>query len=97
MTRAVVHLLNDQPVLVDLLSEPKPDDITLLCTNIRTLDGKKPVWLDHVDSTFAFPYAAIRFVEIPSGKVRTAEPEATDEEPDELEIDEDFLRRVRDA
>ena len=96
MTRAVVHLLNDQPVLVDLVEDPKPGDITLLCTNVRSLDGKKPVWLDHADSTFAFPYAAIRFVEIPSGKVRVAEPEGG-EEPDELEIDEDFLRRVRDA
>ena len=96
MTRAVVHLLNDQPVLVDLLEEPKPGDITLLCTNVRTLDGKKPLWLDHPDSTFAFPYAFIRFVEIPSGKIRVVEPEAG-EETDELEIDEDFLRRVRDA
>jgi hypothetical protein len=96
VTRAVVHLLNDQPVLVDLLEDPKPGDITLLCTNVRTLDGKKPVWLDHADSTFAFPYAAIRFVEIPSGKLRVAEPEAL-EDSDELEIDEDFLRRVRDA
>ena len=96
MTRAIVHLLNDQPVLVELLAEPKPDDITVLCTNVRTLDGKKPVWVDHADSTFAFPYAAIRFVEIPSGKLRSveAEPEA---ESEELEIDEDFLRRVRDA
>jgi hypothetical protein len=94
VTRAVVHLLNDQPVAVDLLEDPKPGDITLLCTNVRALDGKKPVWLDHGDSTFAFPYAAIRFVEIPSGKTRVAE--AADE-PDELEIDEDFLRRVRDA
>jgi hypothetical protein len=96
VTRAVVHLLNDQPILVDLLAEPKPDDITLLCTNIRSLDGKKPLWLDHADSTFAFPYAAIRFVEIPTGKIRSAEPEPA-AEPDELEIDEDFLRRVRDA
>ena len=97
MTRAVVHLLNDQPVLVDLIEDPKPGDITLLCTNVRSLDGKKPVWLDHADSTFAFPYAAIRFVEIPSGKVRGAAPEPDADEPDELEIDEDFLRRVRDA
>ena len=93
----MIHLLNDQPVLADLLEEPKPADLAVLCTNVRTLDGKRPVWIDHSDSTFVFPYAGIRFVELPSGKVRGAEPDAEADEPDELEIDEDFLRRVRDA
>jgi hypothetical protein len=97
VTRAVIHLLNDQPVLVDLVEEPKPGDQSVHCTNVRSLDGKRPVWLDHSDSMFVFPYAGVRFVEIPSGKVRTAEAEAEADEPDELEIDEDFLRRVRDA
>jgi hypothetical protein len=99
VTRAVVHLLNDQPVVAELLGDPQAGDQTLLCTNVRTLDGKRPVWLDRVDSTFVFPYAGIRFVEIPSGAASrgdmASEPAAA--EPEDLEIDEDFLRRVRDA
>ena len=96
MTRAVVHILNDQPVVVDVVETPKPADIALICTNMRTLDGKKPVFIDHVDSTFVVPYAQIRFVEIPSGAAPAADVEAAGE-AEELEIDEDFLRRIRDA
>jgi hypothetical protein len=97
VNRAVIHLLNDQPVVVDLIEEPKPGDLAVLCTNVRTLDGKRPVWIDHSDSTFVFPYAGVRFVEVSSGKTRSGELDRDAEEPDELEIDEDVLRRVRDA
>jgi len=95
MIRAVVHLLNDQPLVVDLVEDPKPGDIALICTNVRTIDGRRPVFIDQSDSRFVFPYAGIRFVEIPSGTAPPREAEAA--EPEELEIDEDFLRRVRDA
>jgi hypothetical protein len=95
MNRAIVHLLNDQPIVVDLIEDPKPGDISLICTNVRTLDGKRPVFIDHVDSTFVFPYVSVRFVEIPSGATPVAEAQAG--EPEELEIDEDFMRRIRDA
>lgn len=92
----MIHILNDQPIVVDVVEPPKPSDIALICTNLRTLDGKRPVFIDHVDSTFVFPYAQIRFVEIPSGVTPAADGEAP-AEADELEIDEDFLRRIRDA
>lgn len=95
MTRAVVHILNDQPIVVDVVETPKPSDIALICTNVRTLDGKRPVFIDHVDSTFVVPYAQIRFVEIPSGAAPVQAEAAA--EAEELEIDEDFLRRIRDA
>jgi len=88
-------MLGDQPIVADLVEEPKPGDLNLICTNVRTLDGKRPVFIDHSDSTFVFPYAGIRFVEIPSGEGRVGAAEAA--EPEELEIDEDFLRRVREA
>jgi hypothetical protein len=96
VNRAVVHILGDQPIVADLLEEPKPGDLNLLCTNVRTLDGKRPVFIDHSDSTFIFPYTGIRFVEIPTGEGRIGADRDT-AEPEELEIDEDFLRRVRDA
>jgi hypothetical protein len=102
---AVLHLLNEQPVVVDLLNMPTEADTGLLCTNIRTLDGKKPIFVDFTDSILFFPYLNVRFVEIPRGQdggaaelagaeAGAAAPPADDED---LEIDEDFLRRVREA
>jgi hypothetical protein len=103
MPRAILHLMNDQPLAVDLLEEPKPSDLAIVCTNVRTIDGKRPVFIDYSNSTFVFPMSMIRFVEVPqagaqhersSGLVaHSAEPE----EAEDLEIDEDFLRRVREA
>ncbi len=103
MIRAVLHLLNDQPLTVDLVEEPKPGDAVVICTNVRTIDGKRPVFIDFSASTFVFPMAAVRFVEIPTGaeeRDRGSATAAADEGPEEsedLEIDEDFLRRVREA
>jgi hypothetical protein len=100
--RAILHLLADQPLAVELLEEPKPSDIAIVCTNVRTVDGKRPVMIDFSSSTFVFPMAMIRFVEMPlasaeqervAGLAALAEPG----EPEDLEIDEDFLRRVREA
>jgi hypothetical protein len=99
--RAILHLTNDQPLVVDLLEEPTPSDIAIVCTNPRTVDGKKPVFIDYPSSTFVFPMSAIRFVEV----LRMSEdsdslmPMVSDQpaEPEDLEIDEDFLRRVREA
>jgi hypothetical protein len=99
--RAILHLTNDQPLAVDLLEEPTPRDIAIVCTNVRSIDGKKPVFIDHVTSTFVFPMSAIRFVEI----LRVTEDGAqlapiageAPVEAEDLEIDEDFLRRVREA
>ena len=102
MIRAVLHLLNDQPLVVDLLAEPKPDDLTVVCTNVKSVDGKRPVFIDYSTSTFVFPMAMIRFVEIPreadeAERARPSAAGAEGEEADDLEIDEDFLRRVREA
>ena len=105
MTRAILHLQSDQPLAVDLLEEPKPSDITVICTNVRTIDGKKPVFIDFANSTFVFPMAMVRFIEIINSEAEaeraaghrptiTALPE---DEAEDLEIDEDFLRRVREA
>ena len=102
MVRAVLHLLSDQPLAVDLLEVPKPSDIAIVCTNVRSIDGKRPVMIDFTSSTFVFPMAMIRFVEIPLATAeqdRVAGLQALGEpaEPEDLEIDEDFLRRVREA
>lgn len=101
----VIHIANEQPLLADLYGMPSASDVALVCTNLRTLSGKRPVFVDAVESVFLFPLAHIRFVEIPSrstgelvpvaGEVlELSSPPAEGPEPD-LEIDEDFLRRVR--
>jgi hypothetical protein len=65
-----IHVQNEQPLLADLYSLPSASDAGLVCTNVRGLDGKRPVFIDHVKSTFFFPYHVIRFLEIPAGSVK---------------------------
>lgn len=104
---AVIHIANEQPLLADLYDMPAATDVGLVCTNLRTLGGKRPVFVGASDSVFVFPFVHIRFVEIPSRSgselvpvdseaVPAARPEPSEPEA-ELELDEDFLRRVREA
>jgi hypothetical protein len=105
----VIHLMSEQPLLADLFEMPTTADVTLRCTNLRTLDGRRPVFVDDSGSVFFFPYLHVRFLEIPPASL-AAEGEAgegadqgaggparTDDLELDFEIDEDFLRRVREA
>jgi hypothetical protein len=105
----VIHLINEQPMLADIEALPLPSDVAFVCTNLRTMNNTRPVFVDHSESTFVFPYAHIRFVELPTGKAgqgrgapgdrqraQAPEPAAPPAPEEELEIDEDFLKRVRD-
>lgn len=128
---AVIHLANEQPLVADLPALPGPGDTGLLCTNLRTLDGRRPVFIDRSESVFFFPYLHIRFVEMPEVAIDGGAGPADMGRPDvrpssdaplddremllpvpvgggetddlagaddvELEIDEDFLRRIREA
>jgi hypothetical protein len=62
-----IHVENEQPLLADLYDIPSSADAGLLCTNVRTMDGKRPVFIDQGTSTFFFPYHVVRFLEIPVG------------------------------
>ena len=66
----VIHVSNEQPLVADLYGMPSSADVGLVCTNVRTLDGKRPIFIDHTDSTFFFPYLHLRFLEIPAGEVQ---------------------------
>jgi hypothetical protein len=109
---AVLHLNNEQPVVVDLFELPQSVDLGVRCTNMRTLDGKRPVFIDDIKAVFFFPYEHVRFVEIPPRSLIGTELEVPVEQPvavaapvpateslddDNLEIDEDFLRRIREV
>jgi hypothetical protein len=97
MLRAVLHPISDQPLIVDIEALPVAGDISIVCRNVRTIDGKRPKFIDRRDSTFVFPLNSIRFVEIYSEFDGAVEEGRAEAEPEELEIDEDFLRRVREA
>ena len=102
---AIIHIQNEQPLLADLYDMPGALDQGLLCTNLRMLDGKRPVFIERSDSAFYFPYLHIRFIEIMPGSSglpeigtsaeETAPAEAVEEA--DLELDEDFLRRIREV
>lgn len=96
---AVLHLTNEQPILIDLFSMPTPLDNAVLGRNVRTLDGKRPTYIERSESTFVFPYGQIRFIELRSGATPDSEGDEGEGagEPEDLEIDEAFLQRVRDA
>ena len=111
---AVLHINNEQPLLADLFDLPGPGDLGLRCTNLRTLNGKRPVFADDSASLFFFPMIHMRFIEIPPAAASgtglampvavTATPVVSEATADEaldtdgdLEIDEDFLRRIREA
>ena len=109
----VLHLNNEQPVVVDMYELPLPSDLGLRCTNMRTPDGKRPVFIDDTNASFFFPYLHIRFVEIPPRSLIGTDLEVPVEvavaaapvnsagesldDDDNLEIDEDFLRRIREV
>ncbi len=92
-------------MVADLYGYPSPADTVIVCTNVRGTTGKRPVWADDVHSIFYFPWAQVRFVEVPPdrafGPIDDNDPGTAIalRAPDEgdLEIDEDFLKRVRDV
>jgi hypothetical protein len=108
----VLHLANEQPLVADLFELPTPGDVGMRCTNLRSLDGKKPIFVDDSTSIFFFPYHRMSFLEVPPRSavgtelgdlapvpVAVSAPAAgggADPEDDgDLEIDEDFLRKIR--
>jgi hypothetical protein len=108
----ILHVNGEQPLLADLFDAPSPGDVGLRCTNLRMMNGKRPVFVDDMASIFFFPYLHIRFVEIPptamsggdpslavtgNAEAEPSEPPPAPEVEADLEIDEDFLRRIREV
>ena len=108
----ILHIDKEQPLMADLFEPPSPGDVGLRCTNLRQMNGKRPVFVDDIHAMFFFPYLHIRFVEIPPGAMSgsdasgamtineeyEAQSAAPAPEPEaDLEIDEDFLRRIREV
>jgi hypothetical protein len=89
---AVIHMNNEQPLVCDLREMPDTSDAGLVCTNLRLVDGRKPTFIDAVDSWFIIPYHIIRFVEMPLASVEAGErlalPPGPIREPGEDDDDE---------
>lgn len=105
IANVIIHLVNDLPIVADLDDLPGPTDRSIRCTNVRTVDGKRPAFIHDRHSTFVFPLSVIRLIEAPaegsdisddlSGGEPTLAlppPAVVDEEPDE-----DLLARIRSA
>ena len=110
ISNAVLHINGEQPMLCDLYAMPATGDVSLVCTNLRTMNGTRPIFADYSGSLFVFPYQIIRFLEVPpsaQGLPALSEGEkvavssnghgAAPEDEAEIDFDEDFLRRVREA
>lgn len=103
----VIHMSNEQPLKADVEHMPTPADSCLMCTNLRYLNGTKPRWSDHIDSWFMIPMSMIRFVEVPQTSLSNVEGiiplgavSRPDDEPhvfEDLEPDQDLIRRIREA
>ena len=65
----ILHLNGELPMKADIEALPTAADAGLLCTNLRTLEGRKPVSTEFLDSVFLIPYNVIRFIEIPRAAI----------------------------
>jgi hypothetical protein len=63
----IVHLTNELPILVDLYEAPGPTAQSVRCTNVRTVDGKRPSFIHDPRATFLLPWHLIRLIEVPAG------------------------------
>jgi hypothetical protein len=107
----VLHINNEQPLRADLFELPEADTVLLRCTNVRTLSNTRPVYIDDLQSVIFIPMLHLRFIEILPAtqgaehlalgpgeeRVPVEVGVAKDELEEDLEIDEDFLRKIREA
>jgi hypothetical protein len=67
ITNVIIHLMNELPVMVDLEHLPVGGDGNVRCTNVRTVDGKRPQFVHDRNGVFIFPMNMIRLIEAPPG------------------------------
>jgi hypothetical protein len=68
----ILHLNGELPMKADIESLPTAADAGLLCTNLRTLEGRKPISTEFLDSVFLIPYNVIRFIEVPRASIHAS-------------------------
>ena len=70
----ILHLHGEQPMKADIESLPTAADAGLLCTNLRTTEGKKPLSTEFLDSVYLIPFGVVRFIEIPRASIESGAP-----------------------
>ena len=60
----VLHINNEQPLRADLFEFPEADAVLLRCTNVRTLNGTRPIFIDDLGSIIFIPLLHLRFIEV---------------------------------
>jgi hypothetical protein len=102
ITDVIIHIAGEMPIKVDIEEMPHGSDRSIRCTNVRTVDGKRPAFVHDRNSTFILPLSTIRVIEVPATSAADgtepqtavsqveAQPNLEDEEPDE-----DLLARIR--
>jgi hypothetical protein len=110
ITNVIVHLLGEMPILCDLEAVPQSGDRSIRCTNVRTIDGKRPAFVHDPHDTFVMPLSTIRVIELPADGTQaradvaqpaTEQPVAAQPAPaaapefEDDEPDEDLLARIR--
>lgn len=62
--RALVHIMNDDPILCDLERLPDPTDAYITIRNPRRRDGKPIELLAEGATSFLYPWSRITFIEL---------------------------------
>jgi hypothetical protein len=63
---AIIHFSGRLPLVADLRNLPDPSDQSVLATNVRTRDGKRPSFADDTESWFLIPLREVLAIELPS-------------------------------
>jgi hypothetical protein len=72
----IVHLTGELPIMVDRVEAPTPTATSVRCTNVRTVDGKRPAFINDPRATFLLPWHLIRLMEVPAGAVPVDETDS---------------------
>ena len=62
--RALVHIMNDDPIMCDLDRVPNPTDAYIAIRNPRRRDGKPMELLADGATSFLYPWSRITFIEL---------------------------------
>lgn len=62
--RALVHIMNDDPIMCELERVPDPTDAYIVIRNPRRRDGKAMELLADGATSFLYPWSRITFIEL---------------------------------
>ena len=92
ISNVFIHMHNEQPILADLVEMPAGTDRSIRCTNVRTVDGKRPSFMHDKNSIFVFPLSTIRMIEVPAQIAQSGDTAlVTVDAPEHQSLDDEGL------